>query len=72
MNISNLTVVELKSLAYDTISEVEVMQKNLNVINNEIAKKVEAERMKAKQETENVRGVAGVAKAKEDKPTKDK
>ena len=44
MDISNLTIEQLKALAYDVISEAEKTQKNLQVINGEIAKKTEMER----------------------------
>ena len=44
MDISKLTIEQLKSLAYDTMVEAERAQKNLSVINNEIAKKTEIER----------------------------
>ena len=79
MDISNLTIEQLKALAYDIISEAEMTQKNLTVINNEIAKKIETERVamqhkekEVKEKAENTRGSAEPEKAKEVKPTKEK
>lgn len=37
--ISNLTVVELKALAYDQLAQIELCQQNLRLINQELAKK---------------------------------
>lgn len=37
MDIKNLTIQELKSLAYDTLVLIQNSQANLGVINNEIA-----------------------------------
>jgi hypothetical protein len=37
--LSDLTVVELKSLAYDELAKLESAQQNLRVLNQEIAKR---------------------------------
>lgn len=39
--LSDLTVVELKSLAYDELAKLEVAQQNLRVLNQEIAKRAQ-------------------------------
>ncbi len=39
--LSDLTVVELKSLAYDELAKLENAQQNLRVLNQEIAKRVQ-------------------------------
>ena len=39
--LSDLTVVELKSLAYDELAKLESAQQNLRVLNQEIAKRVQ-------------------------------
>ena len=85
MDISNLTIEQLKALAYDVISEAEKTQKNLQVINGEIAKKTELKRQslqKAKSDTttpltkeqvdkiENTRGASEPEKTKEDNKSK--
>lgn len=44
MDISTLDLKGLKALAYDVVVELEKMQKNLATINNEIARKLEAEK----------------------------
>lgn len=38
-DISQKSVMELKSMAYDIVAQVEVAQRNLQVLNQEIAKK---------------------------------
>ena len=38
MNIEQLSIIELKALAYDQISKLEKAKQNLQVINQEIAK----------------------------------
>lgn len=55
MDISKLDVISLKSLAYDAISEAELIQKNLTIINNEIAKKKDMERIAMEAKTEEVK-----------------
>ncbi len=40
MDITNLSVVELKALAFDTLVVIENSQKNLQLINQEINKKI--------------------------------
>lgn len=39
--LSDLTVVELKSLAYDELAKLESAQQNLRVLNQEITKRVQ-------------------------------
>lgn len=41
VNINDLSVVELKSLAYDLIADSERIKANLNQVNNMIIKKME-------------------------------
>lgn len=56
MNIQTMTITELKSLAYDALAQIELNQKNLQVINEEIAKRVKEESEKrATGETEVVK-----------------
>ena len=51
--LSDLTVVELKSLAYDELAKLENAQQNLRVLNQEIAKRVqEQQAQQAQQEQE--------------------
>ncbi len=38
--ISEFTLVELKSMAYDQISQLEICKNNLNVLNQEIARRL--------------------------------
>jgi len=40
--ITDLTVVELKSLAYDELSKIELFQNNLRLLNQEISNRVQA------------------------------
>lgn len=42
MDISNLSVIELKAMAYDCLANLDLLQKNLQTINAEIAKKLSA------------------------------
>lgn len=76
MDISNFTIEKLKSLAYDALTELEFIQKNLNIINNEIAKKKEIERTtppeRVESKEENTKCSAEPEKAKEVKPTNKK
>ena len=46
MDITKSTITELKSLAYDSLVELERIQKNLQVINAEITKRGEVEEVK--------------------------
>jgi len=39
---ANLTVVELKSLAYDNLTRIQQAQSNLQVLNQEIDKRIQA------------------------------
>ncbi len=39
MDITKMTVVELKAVAYDLFVQLEITQKNLQAVNQEIAKK---------------------------------
>ncbi len=48
MDITNLSDVELKAMAYDRIANIEVLQKDLNTINRLLAIRAE-ENSKAKQ-----------------------
>lgn len=50
--LSDLTVVELKSLAYDELAKLENAQQNLRVLNQEIAKRVQ-EQQQVQQGTFN-------------------
>ena len=40
--LANLTVVELKSLAYDNLTRIQQAQSNLQVLNQEIDKRIQA------------------------------
>lgn len=40
--LANLTVVELKSLAYDNLTRIQQSQSNLQVLNQEIDKRIQA------------------------------
>ena len=42
MNIKEMSITELKALAYDTISQLEITQNNLRLINQEIKNKLDA------------------------------
>ena len=53
MDITNLTLERLKSLAYDTMVKIEQEQKNLSVVNGEIAKKANAE-AQSKENAKNI------------------
>jgi hypothetical protein len=44
MNIQDKTITELKAIAFDILIEIERNQKNLQVVNQLIAKKVEEEK----------------------------
>ncbi len=50
--LSDLTVVELKSLAYDELAKLESAQQNLRVLNQEIAKRAQ-EQQQVQQGTFN-------------------
>lgn len=52
MDITQMSITELKALAYDTISQLEQAQSNLQAINREIAARRQAEQMAAKAEPE--------------------
>lgn len=41
--ITDLTVVELKSLAYDELSKIELFQNNLRLLNQEISNRIQAQ-----------------------------
>jgi len=49
MDINNKSVVELKAIAFDTLVEIERHQKNLQVINQMIAKKLEEEKVEGEK-----------------------
>lgn len=49
MDITKLSLVELKALAYDIVSTIQSNQTNLNIVNEQIKAKSEAE--KAQKET---------------------
>ena len=42
--VEELSVVELKSVAYDQLAQIELAQNNLRAINQELAKRLQAER----------------------------
>lgn len=44
MNLTTMSVVELKALAYDVVAGIEQGQNNLRLINQEIAKKSEPQK----------------------------
>ena len=48
--LSDLTVVELKSLAYDELAKLENAQQNLRVLNQEIAKRVQEQQTQQAQQ----------------------
>lgn len=43
MNIEKMTITELKALAYDLLVSIETSQRNLQLVNQQIAKKAEGE-----------------------------
>ena len=45
MDITNNSVIELKALAFDLLVQLENVQNNLKVVNAEIGKKVESEKV---------------------------
>ena len=47
--LSDLTVVELKSLAYDELAKLESAQQNLRVLNQEITKRVQEQQTQQSQ-----------------------
>ena len=49
MNLKEMSINDLKALAYDQMAQIQVLQNNLNVINNEIAIRANAPEIK-KQE----------------------
>lgn len=42
--IEDLTDIELKALAYDTLAQLQVLQQNLNMINGELTKRAQLAR----------------------------
>jgi len=44
MDITKLSLIELKAMAYDTLANLEMYKKNLDILNQEIAKKSEEEK----------------------------
>lgn len=51
MDITQMSVIELKALAFDTLVTIETNQKNLQIINQEIQKKLN-EPKDGKEETQ--------------------
>jgi hypothetical protein len=49
--LSDLTVVELKSLAYDELAKLESAQQNLRILNQEIAKRSQEQQQQVQQGT---------------------
>lgn len=47
--LSDLTVVELKSLAYDELAKLETAQQNLRILNQEIAKRAQEQQQQVEQ-----------------------
>lgn len=45
--LEELSDIELKALAYDTLAQLQMFQQNLNVINTELAKRVQAGKVTA-------------------------
>lgn len=52
MNIKELSVTELKALVYDESAKLEIAQKNIQIINNEINQRA-AEAKKTNEEQSN-------------------
>lgn len=53
--LANLTVVELKSLAYDNLTRIQQSQSNLQVLNREIENKIKAfQQAQSSSSTESV------------------
>lgn len=42
-NISQLSTIELKAIAYDTMAQIELSHNNLRIINQELARRVQAQ-----------------------------
>lgn len=40
-NISQLSIIELKALAYDQLTQLEISQQNLKIINQELNKRIQ-------------------------------
>lgn len=51
MDISSYDLTQLKALAYDQINQIQLIQRNLNLIEGEIAKRVAAEQGKPLPQT---------------------
>jgi len=49
IDITKMTVIELKALAYDELAKQQVCQQNLQIINQEIVKRQSIEPMKEQQ-----------------------
>ena len=55
MDITKMTTVELKALAYDELTKLEAAQQNLRIINAEIAKKTKEEEKQENNPEESVK-----------------
>jgi hypothetical protein len=55
LNITTFTSEQLKALAYDVIVEMERVQNNLRLINQELAKRQEAQSAEIQPETKNTK-----------------
>lgn len=64
IDITKLSVTELKALAYDVLSEIEKQQNNLRAVNNELAKRHE------KPSERKLQNVGSTEELKEEKKEK--
>jgi hypothetical protein len=52
--LANLSVIELKSLAYDNLTQVQTTQSNLQILTQEINNRIQQQQQPAQPQTESV------------------
>ena len=52
--LANLSVIELKSLAYDNLTQVQTTQANLQILTQEINNRIQQQQQPAQPQTESV------------------
>ena len=52
--LANLSVIELKSLAYDNLTQVQTTQANLQILTQEINNRIQQQQQSAQPQTESV------------------
>ena len=55
--LEELSDIELKALAYDTLAQLQMLQQNLNTINGELAKRAQTARNNSQQDVITPDGV---------------